>query len=173
MRLVNGVVSEVIVPLTPYPWSMMVIYNYEYSNDEIVNALKFFGEVGEIRYKQWSNLPGVSTTMWLVRMKWEKDIPCFIQIERFRCKVWYRGQPITCDICREDGHTAGTFADKGKCRLCHRVGHMARECPHSCSRCGGVHTTLPCNRPWGPLTCLLLLLSPLLSVKSFLTLLPS
>lgn len=152
LRLVNGVVCEVIVPPPPpVPWSMVVIYNYpyEYNNDDIENALKFFGEVGEIRYQQWSNLPGVSTATRLVRMKREKDIPRFMQIGRFRCKVWYRGQPITCDICRKDGHTAGTCPDKGKCRLCHQIGHMARECPSCCSRCGGEHTTLSCNRAWG------------------------
>ena len=144
-------VKSLFPPQPPVPWSMVVIYNYpyEYSNDDIESALKFFGEVGEIRYQQWSNLPGVSTATRLVRMKREKNIPRFMQIGRFRCKVWYRGQPITCDICRKDGHTAGTCPDKGKCRLCDQIGHMARECPSCCSRCGGEHTTLSCNRAWG------------------------
>ena len=128
---------------------MIYNYPYEYSIHDIENALKFFGEVGKIRYQQWSNLPGVSTATRLVRMKRKKDIPRFKQIGRFRCKVWYRGQPITCDICRKDGHTAGTCPDKGNYRLCHQIGHMARECPSCCSQCGGEHTTLSCNRAWG------------------------
>ena len=82
-------------------------------------------------------------------MRCEKDIPRFMQIGRFRCKVWYRGQPIICDICCKDGHNAGTCPDKGKCRLCHQIGHMARECPSWCSQYGGEHTTLSCNRTWG------------------------
>ena len=46
-----------------------------------------------------------------------------------RCKVWYRDQPLQCDICSKLGHKPSACPDKGKCLRCHNPGHVARHCP--------------------------------------------
>ena len=54
-------------------------------------------------------------------------IPQTLDVEDCMCKVWYKGQPVECDICGK-GHVAKDCPDKGKCCRCHQPGHMARNC---------------------------------------------
>lgn len=42
--------------------------------------------------------------------------------------MWYRGQPIECDICGA-GHVLGVYPMRNKCRFCGGEGHFARSCP--------------------------------------------
>jgi len=46
-----------------------------------------------------------------------KPIPRFISIQGVRAKVWFKGQPVVCDICGKEAHRAGSCTDKGKCLL--------------------------------------------------------
>ncbi|KAL9989382.1 hypothetical protein ACROYT_G003926 [Oculina patagonica] len=98
-------------------------------------ALACYGEVDGVCYQHLSNIPDISTGNHLVRIKQTEDIPRFIFIDGLRCKVWYRGQPIVCDICRKRGHTSVGCPYKGKCLLCHEAGHFARECTRACRYC--------------------------------------
>ena len=43
-----------------------------------------------------------------------KDIPVFVTIAGFRCKVWYRGQPITCFGCGKTGHVNYACPNRGR-----------------------------------------------------------
>ena len=43
------------------------------------------------------------------------------------CKVWYKGMPITCDIC-EGSHKARDCPYKGLCMRCRQPGHVQRDC---------------------------------------------
>jgi len=54
-------------------------------------------------------------------------IPRFVIINGYRCKVWYKGQPLKCDICNGD-HKAASCPHKGKCLWCGDEGHFARNC---------------------------------------------
>ena len=146
------VVCPPVPPPPPTPWTTVVVYNfpYEFSNDLVSTVLSGYGVVRSVRYQSLVGLPGVSTATRLVRMRRKRRIPRFLFIGNFRCKVWYKGQPIVCDICDTDGHTAATCPDKGKCRLCHQPGHMARACHKICHRCKGNHPVVNCPRnAWG------------------------
>lgn len=96
--------------------------------ESVKNALSSYGEIKSVRHQMWPGKPSVSTGCRLVRMVVKKEIPRFISIGGIRCKVWYRDQPLRCDICRQVGHAAKQCPDKGKCRRCHKAGHFAREC---------------------------------------------
>ena len=54
-------------------------------------------------------------------------IPRFVIINGFRCKVWYKGQPLKRDICSGD-HKEASYPHKGKCIRCGEKGHFARNC---------------------------------------------
>ena len=82
----------------------------------------------EIKHQQWSNVPGVHTGTRLVCMVRKHDIPRNVIIDGVNCRVWYKGQPLVCDICN-DNHKAADCPLKGKCKWCHEAGHFVRHCP--------------------------------------------
>ena len=64
----------------------------------------------------------------MVKMILKKDLPYFLTVFGFECRLWYRDQPIQCFLCREHGHRAQACPLSGRCRRCHQPGHVAREC---------------------------------------------
>ena len=127
----DGVVCEVVCPPPPPPQRVDVLiswFPFERPEEEIANALKRYGEVRPGRYQRWPDLEGVYTGTRIIPMVVAKDIPRFLHVGKFRVKVWYRGQPVKCDICREPGHKAADCPSKGKCFTCKEVGHRSSEC---------------------------------------------
>ena len=62
-------------------------------------------------------------------------IPRTLEVGKLRVKVWYRDQPLCCDICK--GPHRVTDCDlRGKCRRCGEEGHFARACPRPWARTG-------------------------------------
>ena len=130
---IHGVQCFVLRPEPPQPRLVNVLvyqYPYEFPNISVADALDKFGAVKEVQFQHWTNLPEVSTGTRVVRMVVDKEIPRFLVIRGVRCKVWYRDQPLTCDICKKGGHKASACPDKGKCLRCHEPGHVVRHCPN-------------------------------------------
>ena len=111
-----------VVVSTSITFVMVYLFPFEGGNDHVKEALKFFGDVKGFRHQQWSNVPGVRTGTRLVRIVRKHDLPRNIIIDGVNCRVWYKGQPLVCDICN-DNHKA---AD---CKRCHEAGYFVRNCP--------------------------------------------
>ena len=127
---------KILLPAPPLPsYTHVVVFQFPYDWDNAVLAkeLTAFGNVKDVRFQKWTNISDASTGTRLVRMSLHKPIPCFISVQGARVKACFKGQPILCDICREEGHHAASCPDKGKCLHCHEAGHLTRHCP----------------RPWG------------------------
>ena len=63
-----------------------------------------------------------------MRIVHKQDILRNIVIDGVNCRVWYKGQPLVCDICN-DNHKAADCPLKGKCKRCHEAGHFMRHGP--------------------------------------------
>ena len=124
-----GVECEVISPAPPV--EKVLVYNFPYENNDapVCKVLSDYGEVKGISYQTWVGLPGIHTGTRVVNMVRSSTIPRSLVIAGVRCKIWHRGQPVTCDACREAGHVAAKCPNKGRCFHCRRPGHMARDCP--------------------------------------------
>ena len=57
-----------------------------------------------------------------------RNIPRNIVINGVKCRVWYKGQPLVCDIC-PNNNKAADCPLRGKWRRCHQAGYFERECP--------------------------------------------
>ena len=112
-------------------------YPFEFPNESVSSFLDKFGAVKNVSHQHWTNLPDVCTGTRIVCMVVEKDIPRSIFVRGIRCKVWYRDQPLTCDICSKGGHKAYACPDKGECLRCHSPGHVACHCPTPWGGAGG------------------------------------
>ena len=126
---IRGVKCQVIHPALP--GDRVLVYHYPYENDDcqVERALSQFGLVKDVSYQSLVGLKGVQTGTQIVRMDRTSRIPWSIMIDGFRCKIWYRGQPVTCDVCREEGHVAAKCSKKSTCFNCRQPGHMSRDCP--------------------------------------------
>ena len=108
-----------VAVLTPITFIMVYLFPFEGNNGRVREALKFFGDIKEIRHQQRSNVPGVHTGTRLVLMVRKHEIV----IDGVYCRVCYKGQPLVCDIC-SNNHKAADCPLKGKCRRYHQAGHF-------------------------------------------------
>ena len=85
----------------------------------------------------------------------EREIPSQLTIRGFPCRVWYKGQPVRCNICRDVGHLAASCPNKGLCRRCKEPGHTVGQCSKAWNTAqtsvptaaGPSSSGVPCQRP--------------------------
>ena len=99
-------------------------FPFEGSNDMIKDALSHYGDVCAVENQAWLG-HSVCTGTRKVRIIRKKHIPRFVVIDGIRCKVWYKEQPLSCDICSGE-HTASVCPVRGKCKRCCQEGHLRR-----------------------------------------------
>ena len=81
-----------------------------------------------LRYQSFPGYYNVKNGSRIVRMVGEREILFQQSIRGYPCRVWYKGQPIRCNIYREVGHLAASSPNKGLCRRCKEPGHTAGQC---------------------------------------------
>lgn len=131
--VLDGVECRVAQPPPPPPQMSTVVvswFPFEGPNEAITSALSAYGPIKSVRHQVWPDRPSVSTGSRIVSMVVKKEIPRFISVRGARCKVWYRGQPLRCDLCHKVGHRSSECPVKGKCFKCAKEGHLARNCPN-------------------------------------------
>ena len=101
-------------------------FPFEGSNDAVMEVLSLYGEVRTVEHQSWGFRPVCSGTR-KVRIVRKGHIPSFANSDSIRFKVWYREQPVTCDICSGE-HIASVCPLRGKCTRCHQEGHVRRDC---------------------------------------------
>mgnify|MGYP002259988577 CR=1 FL=1 len=137
----------------PPPTTVHVFdFPFEGSDQTIVDALRDFGAIKGIRRQKYISKPNVFNGTRMVTMIIKDTPPRFLEIGGYRCRTWFRGQPLVCNLCMDPGHKSADCPDKDKCRKCKQPGHFARQCTavEECSRCHrSDHTASQCTNAWG------------------------
>ena len=126
---VRGVECQVTFPNPPVENVLVYHFPYEKDDRQVKEVLSRYGSIKNVAYQSWTNLEGVHTGTRIVKMDRTVAIPRSLMIGGYRCKIWYRGQAVICDVCRGAGHVAAKCPVKGNCFHCRKPGHKAQECP--------------------------------------------
>ena len=103
-------------------------------NDALIcDELSKYGEIVNIKHQSFSGIPGLLTGSRILTMVLSDSVPAEFRIDDYPVRVWYRGIPPFCQICKVNGHKAADCQFNGKCRKCGSPDHKAHAC----------------TRPWG------------------------
>lgn len=113
------------------PTTIVHLFDFPHEEDEEAIAALFssYGLVKSVRRQCYISHPEIFTGTRLVDLVAERTPPWMVSIQGFVCRVWYRGEPVICNICSKEGHKSMSSPDKNKCCLCASEGHLARSCP--------------------------------------------
>ena len=90
------------------PLTNVHIFDYPFEGEEapVAAALSPHGEVKEMRKQRYSFNPDLFSGTHIVRMVLQGTPPRMLLVGGYLCRLWYRGHPLICHICKEEGHRA-------------------------------------------------------------------
>ena len=100
---------------------------FEVPDEDLRGALSPYGAIHDVRLQKYAD-SDIHTATRILTMSLACHIPVNLRALRYPCRVFYRGQPRPCPICRSDGHRASSCHLRVKCRRCLQPGHFARDC---------------------------------------------
>ena len=117
------------------PPSLVYVHYFPAEGDDarICDELSKYGEIVCIKHQSFSGIPGLLTGSRILSMVLSDPVPAEFRIDDYPVRVWYRGIPPFCQICKVNGHKAADCQFNGKCRKCGSPDHKAHAC----------------TRPWG------------------------
>ena len=117
------------------PPSLVYVHYFPAEGDDarICDELSKYGEIVSIKHQSFSGIPGLLTGSRILSMVLSDPVPAEFRIDDYPVRVWYRGIPPFCQICKVNGHKAADCQFNGKCRRCGSPDHKAHAC----------------TRPWG------------------------
>ena len=68
-------VSCQVISSVPVTSVLVYLFPFEGINNQIKEALKYFGNIKEVKFQHWTNVPGVATGTRIVCMVREHEIP--------------------------------------------------------------------------------------------------
>ena len=101
----------------------------EADDDGIKAQLSSCGKIMRISRQSYVKSPEVLTGTRIVVMHLNTTPPRSIMVGGYLCRIWYKGQPLECNICGSSGHKAANCPNKDKCKRCGAAGHFVRDCP--------------------------------------------
>ena len=118
------------------PLTMVHVFDYpfEESDDVVSNAFGDFGEVKRIKIQSSIGDPEIFKGTRLVSVVLKTNPPRSLLIGGYLCRVWYKGQPLVCNLCGIQGHKSANCPNKDRCQLCGKNGHFTRQCRDAWSR---------------------------------------
>ena len=113
------------------PITIVHVFDYPFQEDDFCLKTVFsdFGEVKSIKRQTYLFDKSIYTGTRLVSLVPKASPPPSLTINGYICRVWYKGQPLVCNLCGVQGHRSSACSNRDKCRRCGEAGHFARACP--------------------------------------------
>ena len=121
---------DLSVTASDKPPSLVYVHYFPAEGNDalICDELSKYGEIVNIKHQSFSGLPGLLTGSRILTMVLSDPVPAEFHIDNYPVRVWYRGIPPFCQICKVNGHKAADCQFNGKCRRCGSPDHKAHAC---------------------------------------------
>ena len=115
------------------PITIVHLFDYPFEEEDgfISDVFKDFGEVKGVKKQTYLFDRSIYTGTRLVSLVLKGSLPRSLTVDGYLCRVWYKGQPLVCNLCGVQGHKSSACPNRDKCRRCGQSGHFARACPRT------------------------------------------
>lgn len=112
---------------------MIHVFDYPFEEEDgfLRDVFKDFGDVKGIKKQTYLFNKSIYTGTRLVSLVLKSSPPRSLTINGYICRIWYKGQPLVCNLCGVQGHKSSTCPNRDRCRRCGQSGHFARACPRT------------------------------------------
>ena len=131
------------------PITRVHVFDFPFEEDDrsLEVAFETYGTVKSVKKKTFLSKQNILNGTRLVDVALSGVLPRFLMVDEYLCRLWYRGQPLVCNLCAVQGHRSANCPNKDKCRKYGKTGHFARPVAHLT----GQRETLRIFRPWARL----------------------
>ena len=91
-------------------------------------AFEVYGAVKSVKKQTFLSNQNIFNGTRLVDAAFSGVLPRFLMVDGYLCRLWYRGQPLVCNLCSVKDHRSANCPNKDKCTKCRKTGHFARNC---------------------------------------------
>ena len=112
------------------PVTIVHVFDYPFEEDNscVSSIFEDFGEVKRVKNQTYLSNTSIFTGTRLVSIVLKGNPPRGLMINGYFCHIWYKGQPLICNLCGVQGHKSAACPNKDKCRCCGEAGHFAWAC---------------------------------------------
>ena len=103
-------------------------FPFEEDNRSLEVAFEAYGAVKSVKKQTFLSNQNIFNGTRPVDVLLSGVLPRFLMVDGYFCRLWYRGQPLVCNLCAVQGHRSANCPNKDKCRKCGKTGHFARNC---------------------------------------------
>ena len=112
------------------PITRFHVFDFPFEEDDrsLEVAFEAYGIVKSILKKTFLANQNIFNGTRLVDVALSGVLPRFLMVDGYLYRLWYRGQPLLCNLCAVQGHRSANYPNKDKCRKCGKTGHFPRNC---------------------------------------------
>ena len=105
----------------------MHVFDFPFEDDRSLEvAFEAYGAVKSVKKQTFLSNQNIFNGTRLVDVVLSGVLPRFLMVDGYLCRLWYRGQPLVCNLCAVQGHRSANCPNKDKCRKCGKSGHFAK-----------------------------------------------
>ena len=94
----------------------MHVFDYSFEEDDISLEIAFdtFGTVKSVKKQTFVSNPNVFNGTGLINIVLSRVLPRFLMADGYLRRLWYRGQPLVCNLRAVQGHKSANCPNEDK-----------------------------------------------------------